>query len=220
MKTASFRVCSEMMGPEKLTDLSCAEFAEKLASTSPTPGGGGTSALVGALGAALGSMVGALTVGKPKFADVEADLKALMQRADALRQALLDCVDLDAEAFAPLAKAYAIPKDDPERDEVMERCLRDAAAVPMRILKLCCEGIELQREFAEKGSKLAISDAATGVVFCWSAMYGAAVNVKVNTKAMRDRAYAEQLNTEVDQLMEQYWPIAEAVYENIYRRFC
>ena len=205
---------------KKLTQNSCAEFTELLASKAAVPGGGGASALAAALGAALGGMVGALTVGKEKYAAVEADIKELMAQADVLRQKLLDCVDRDAEAFAPLAKAYAIPKDDPTRDAVMEECLRRAAAVPMEILDLSCEMIGLHRQFADKGSDLAISDAATGVVLCWSAMYGAAVNVKVNTKSMKDRAYADKLNAHVDQQMEKYWKIAEQVYEDVYGRFC
>lgn len=208
------------MESEKLIDLSCAEFSAQLASAAPVPGGGSTSALVGALGAALGTMVGSLTVGKPKYADVEPELRELMAKASLLREQLLACVDADASAFAPLAKAYAIPKDDPARAETMELCLREAAAVPMRVLRLCCEGIELQREFAAKGSALAVSDAATGVVFCCSAMYGAAVNVKVNTKSMQDRTYAEELNREVDALLEQYGPTAEDVFKDVYRRFC
>ena len=196
------------------------EFTEVLASKAAVPGGGGASALVGALGIALGNMVGELTVGKKKYADVEEDVRALMAKAQALRVRLLECVNKDAEAFEPLSRAYGIPKDDPTRAEVLEKCLRDAAAAPLEILDLCCESIELQREFADKGSVLAVSDAATGVVFCWSAMYGAAVNVKVNTKAMKDKAYADGINAQVDAQMEKYWPIAEKVYEDVYRRFC
>ena len=199
---------------------SVSEFTEALASKAAVPGGGGASALVGAIGIALGDMVGELTVGKKKYADVEEDVKALMARAQELRVRLLACVNKDAEAFAPLSRAYGIPKDDPTRDEVMEKCLRDAAAAPLEILDLCCEAIELQREFAAKGSVLAISDAATGVVFCWSAMYGAAVNVKVNTKSMKDREYAEKINAHVDARMAKYWPIAEKVYQDVYGRFC
>jgi len=199
---------------------SVTEFTEVLASRSAVPGGGGASALVGAIGIALGNMVGELTVGKKKYADVEEDVKALMERAQDLRVRLLACVNKDAEAFEPLSRAYGIPKEDPARDEIMEQCLRDAAAAPLEILDLCCEAIELQREFADKGSALAISDAATGVVFCWSAMYGAAVNVKVNTKSMKDRAYADQINAHVDAQMAKYWPVAEKVYEDVYRRFC
>nr|WP_325183554.1 cyclodeaminase/cyclohydrolase family protein [uncultured Oscillibacter sp.] len=199
---------------------SVTEFTEALASKAAVPGGGGASALVGAIGIALGDMVGELTVGKKKYADVEEDVKALMVRAQELRVKLLSCVNRDAEAFEPLSRAYGIPKDDPTRDEVMEKCLRDAAAAPLEILDLCCEAIELQREFAAKGSVLAISDAATGVVFCWSAMYGAAVNVKVNTKSMKDREYAEKINAHVDAQMEKYWPVAEKVYQDVYGRFC
>ena len=199
---------------------SVTEFTEALASKAAVPGGGGASALVGAIGVALGDMVGELTVGKKKYADVEEDVKALMARAQELRVKLLSCVDKDAEAFEPLSRAYGIPKDDPARDEVMEKCLRDAAAAPLEILDLCCEAIELQREFAAKGSVLAVSDAATGVVFCWSAMYGAAVNVKVNTKSMKDRDYAEKINAHVDAQMTKYRPIAEKVYQDVYGRFC
>lgn len=199
---------------------SVTEFTEALASKAAVPGGGGASALVGAIGIALGDMVGELTVGKKKYADVEEDVKALMARAQELRVKLLSCVNKDAEAFEPLSRAYGIPKDDPTRDEVMEKCLRDAAAAPLEILDLCCEAIELQREFAAKGSVLAISDAATGVVFCWSAMYGAAVNVKVNTKSMKDRAYAEKINAHVDAQMAKYRSLAEKVYQDVYGRFC
>lgn len=203
-----------------MLDKSVTEFTELLASKAPVPGGGGASALVGAIGIALGDMVGELTVGKKKYADVEEDVKALMAKAQDLRVRLLACVQKDAEAFEPLSKAYGIPKDDPARDGIMEKCLRDAAVAPLEILDLCCEAIELQREFADKGSVLAISDAATGVVFCWSAMYGAAVNVKVNTKAMKDREYAAKINAHVDERMAKYWPVAEKVYEDVYGRFC
>ena len=111
-------------------------FTEQLASPAPVPGGGGACALVGAVGIALGDMVGELTVGKKKFADVEADLRALMARAQDLRVRLLDCVEKDAVAFEPLSRAYGIPKDDPTRDEIMEKCLHDAAAVPLEIFDL------------------------------------------------------------------------------------
>lgn len=202
------------------TERSCREFTELLASKSPVPGGGGASALVGAIGVALGDMVGEFTVGKKKYADVESDVRALMARAQELRKRLLECVERDAAAFEPLSRAYALPHDAPERGEVMEKCLRDAAAPPLEIFDLCCEAIELQREFAEKGSALVISDAATGVVLCWAAMYGAAVNVKVNTKLMCDREYAEKINLHIDESMEKYWRVAEEVYKSVYGRFC
>ena len=204
----------------QFTEMSCQQFADALASKASVPGGGGASALVAALGAALGTMVGNFTLGKKKYADVEADIRTLMEQAEDLRGRLLACIDADAAAFEPLSRAYGIPKEDPGRAEIMEKCLRDAAAVPMEVLRLSCKVIDLQKEFAEKGSVMVVSDAGTGVVFCWSALYGAALNVKVNTKLMADRAYAEALNGEVDALVNKYWKIAEQVYESVYGRFC
>ena len=103
----------------ELLNSSVTNFTEQLASPAPVPGGGGASALVGAIGIALGDMVGELTVGKKKYADVEDEIKALMARAQELRVKLLKCIEKDAEMFEPLSKAYGIPKDDPTRDEVM-----------------------------------------------------------------------------------------------------
>ena len=199
---------------------SVAAFTEQLASSAPVPGGGGASALVGAVGIALGDMVGELTVGKKRYADVESDLRSLMVRAQDLRVRLLACVEKDAVAFEPLSRAYAIPKDDPNRSEIMEKCLHDAAAVPLEIFDLVCEAVELQREFAQKGSKLVISDAATGVSFCRAALEGAAVNVKVNTRLMKDRAYADAVDAHIDAGLERYRALAEEVFEGVYRRFC
>lgn len=203
-----------------LLEGSVTNFTKRLASPAPVPGGGSASALAGALGVALGDMVGELTVGKEAYAGAGDELRALMARAQELRVRLLTCVEKDASAFEQLSKAYRIPKDDPARDEAMETRLRGAAAVPLEILELCCEAIELHEAFAEKGGRLVISDAATGVALCWGAMYGAAVNVKVNTKLMKDRAYAGRINARVDEKMDKYWRIAERVYEDIYNSFC
>jgi len=196
------------------------DFTALLSSKAATPGGGGASALAGALGAALGAMVGNLTIGKPKYAAVEEDIIVLTERAKTLSKRLVALVDADAVAFEPLSMAYSLPKDAPNRDDIMEACLRRAADVPLEILRCCCEAIELNEAFAEKGSVMAVSDAATGAVLCWGAMYGAAVNVKVNTKLMKRRDYADAINAEVDARMEEYWKRAEKVYEDIYRRYC
>lgn len=197
----------------------CGGFLDALASRAPVPGGGGASALAGALGAALCTMVGNYTVGKKKYAGVEGDVKNLMTRAEDLRARLLALVDADAAAFEPLSRAYAIPKDDPDREQVMEECLRNAAAPPMEILRLSCEVIDLHSETLEKGSVMMLSDVGTGVVLCWSALCGAALNVKVNTGSMTDRAYAQAMNDEVDALMERYRKIAEQVYGAVLGRF-
>ena len=204
----------------ELVNGSVAEFTELLASPAPVPGGGGACALVGAVGIALGDMVGELTVGKKKYADVEAEIRSLMDRAQDLRKRLLVCVQKDAVAFEPLSRAYGIPKDDPSRDEVMEKCLHDAAAVPLEIFDLACEAIEIERDFAEKGSRLVISDAATGVSFCRAALEGAAVNVKVNTRLMKDREHAGRIDAHVDEGLARYRELAQQVFETVYQRFC
>ena len=196
----------------------CQGFLDALASKAPVPGGGGASALVGALGAALCTMVGNYTVGKKKYVDVEEDVKALMAKAEDIRARLLALVDADAEAFEPLSKAYAIPKDDPNRESVMEQCLRDAAATPMAILRLSCEAIDLHREMLDKGSVIMLSDVGTGVIFCQSALLGAALNVKVNTKSMADRDFARAMDEEADALVEKYSAIARQVYDAVMGR--
>lgn len=203
----------------EFTKQSCEEFIEALASKEPVPGGGGASALVGAVGMALGSMVGNLTVGKEKYAGVERDIRLLMAEAGDIQKKLLGAIDEDAAAFEPLSRAYGIPKDDPDRAEIMEKALRSAALPPLKIMKLCCRAIEIHSELAEKGSVMVVSDAGTGAVLCWGAMYGAALNVRVNTKSMRDREYAEAVDAQVDELMEKYWKIAEATYESVCGRF-
>ena len=202
-----------------MNDMSVREFGAILAAKTSVPGGGGASALVGALGVALGSMVGNFTLGKKKYADVEPEIIKLMDEAEKLRGDLLDCIDEDAAAFEPLSKAYGIPKEEPGRDETLEKCLRDAAAAPMKILELSCRCVELHKEFAEKGSAMMVSDAGTGVTFCQAAMRGAAINVKVNTKLMKDRAHAEAMNKHVDELMAKYIPLADEVFESVYGRF-
>ena len=147
----------------EMMDKTCKDFLGELASRSATPGGGGAAALVGAVGAALGNMVGCLTAGKPKYAAVEGDILALNQKAAALRARLEELVEADAAAFAPLAKAYGIPKDDPDRPAVMARALEAAAAVPLEIMEACGEAIALLEEYEAKGSVLAVSGVGVAV---------------------------------------------------------
>ncbi len=193
------------------------EFTSVLASNSPTPGGGGASALVGSIAICLGSMVGSLTIGKKKYAQFEDELNDLQIKAEALRVKLLDGINDDAKAFEPLAKAYGIPKDDPTRAEQLEQCLKLAADGPFGILKDICSAIELINRYGQIGSKLAISDAATGAMIGYGALYGAAINVKANTKLMKDKDYANKLNQKVDELVDRYGQLALETYQNIER---
>jgi formiminotetrahydrofolate cyclodeaminase len=199
----------------KMIDKTVTAFTEELASPAPVPGGGGASALAGAIGISLGDMVGELTTGKKKYADVEEDIRSLMERAQALRVRLLEFVDGDAEAFAPLAKAYSIPRDDPDRDAVMESALRTACSVPMDILRACAEAVDIIEEFAAKGSRLAVSDAGCGAILCKAAMQAASLNIYINTKSMKDRACARALEAEADGLLARYTLKADEIYTSV-----
>ena len=199
-----------------MLELKINDFLDRLGSADAVPGGGGASALAGALGSSLGTMVGSLTVGKKKYADVEEDIKALMAEMRELSGRLVECVNKDAELFAPLAEAYGIPKDAPGRDEILEKCLRDAASAPFEIMELSCKAIELLEQFAAKGSKLVVSDAATGAALCKGALLGAAVNVRVNTRLMKDEKYASDLDAKTDAMIEEYSQRADKVFSDFY----
>ena len=194
------------------------KFLAELASSAPTPGGGGAAALCGALGIALGNMVGNLTLGKKKYADVQEDIEALNARAQALRADFAALIDADAEAFAPLSRAYGIPKDDPGRDEIMESALLRAAEPPLEIMRKCAEALDVIADYAAKGSALAISDAGCAAALCGAALQAAALNVRINTKSMKNRAAAEEIDAETDELLQKYSTIAQEIYKRVYGR--
>lgn len=191
------------------------KFLAELASSAPTPGGGGAAALCGALGIALGNMVGNLTLGKKKYADVQEDIAALNQRAEAIRADFVALIDADAEAFAPLSRAYSIPRDDPARDEIMEPALLKAAEAPLEIMRKCAEALELISGYAAKGSALAISDAGCAAALCGAAMESAALNVKINTKSMKNRAVADNINAEMNELLQKYFALSQEIYNDV-----
>ena len=198
---------------------SCRRFVEVLASDAPAPGGGGAAALVGAIGTALGNMVGSLTVGKKKYADVEEEILALKAKCDQLQNELLDQVPADAEGFIPLSKAYGIPKDDPSRPEIMEKATITACQVPMHIMELCCESIEAISVFAAKGSRLAVSDAGCGAVCCKAALQSASLNVFINTKSLKNREVAEEMNAKANGMLDKYCAMADEIFAGVRANF-
>ena len=192
------------------TDYSCKDFITVLSGKSPVPGGGGAAALAGAIGIALGNMVGSLTVGKKTYAAVEEDIIQCKKKADDITARLLDLVEKDAEAFEPLSAAYGMPKSTPEeiekKAEVMEAALVGACEVPLEIMRTCAEAI------AEKGSKIAISDAGVGATLLKSALQGASLNIYINTKSMADKEAAASYNKEADELREKYEQKADEIF--------
>ena len=202
-----------------MTLATCREFVKVLASDAPAPGGGGAAALVGAIGTALGNMVGSLTVGKKKYADVQDEIIALKAKCDELQKQLLDQVEADEVNFLPLAKAYGIPKDDPTRDKVMEEATIIACSTPMKIMELCCEAIEAIKVFAEKGSRLAVSDAGCGAVCCKAALQSASLNVFINTKSLKNREVAEEMNKKANGMLDKYCAMADEIFATVRANF-
>ena len=198
-----------------MTMESCRKFVEVLASNAPAPGGGGAAALVGAIGTALGNMVGSLTVGKKKYADVEEEIIALKAKCDALQTELLNQVEADEINFVPLAKAYGIPKDDPNRDTIMEEATMVACSTPVKIMELCCEAMEAIAVFAAKGSRLAVSDAGCGAVCVKAALQAASLNVFINTKTLKNREVAGAMNAKCLDMLAKYGAMADEIFETV-----
>lgn len=206
-----------------LTIKSCEEYIELLSSSDPVPGGGGASAVVGAMGVALGNMVGSLTVGKKKYADVEDEVIELKKSADKLQNELIELAEKDATGFIPLSQAYGLPSGTDEekkhKQKVMEEALRVACEAPLAMMEKCCEGILLHERMGAIGTAIAISDIGVGVLFCKAALKGASLNVRINTKSMKDREYAEELNSKVQNMIETYSQKADDIYNGVARRF-
>lgn len=201
------------------TDKTCREFVEHTAGKTPVPGGGSVSALVGALGAALGRMVGSLTLGKKKYADVQDEMLELVREADRLQAELLDLVQADIDIFRPLAELYGMKAEtDIEKEKkaaMLEEALENACGVPISIMEKCGRAIELSKEFAAKGSRLAVSDAGASAIICKSALQAASLNVYINTGSMTNRKRADELNTICAMHLMNYATMADEVFEMV-----
>ncbi|MDR2487176.1 MAG: cyclodeaminase/cyclohydrolase family protein [Clostridiales Family XIII bacterium] len=211
------------MEKKHLAELDVTEFVFQLSSRKPTPGGGGASALAGALGIALGGMVANLTIGKPNYANADDEMKKLKVSAYRVQKELLELIQKDADGFDPLAGAYRMPsgtdEEKAEKARVMEAALKDAAENPLAIMERCAEALELLEALALRGNRLAVSDAGCGAALCRAAMQSAWLNVAVNTVAMRDAEYAARLNDRGSALLGEYLPRAEKLYCSIEEGF-
>lgn len=188
-----------------MLEKSCSQFLEELASKAPIPGGGGAAAYGGAIGMALSNMVGNLTVGKKKYADVEDEVKDLIEKGNKIIEELKVLVDKDAEVFEPLSKAYGLPKDTPEqakfKEEVLEKCSKEACSVPMEIMRKSYEGIEIHKRMGQIGTMIAISDVGCGVVFLKASLISGSLNVMINLSAIKDQEYVKVTTEEMNQLL-------------------
>jgi len=200
-------------------ELSTNDFVIQLASKAPVPGGGGAAALIGALGAALGNMVVNLTSGKKKYAAFEEDLHRIQYELTELQTALLQFIDEDAVAFFPLSQAYGIKavteEEKQQKQIILQKALKEASLVPMKIVKACYRGLEIQEELSIKGSSLAISDVACGVQGLRTGLLAGRVNVMINLGMIQDTDFVIEAKTELDELTQKGIALADRIYSEI-----
>jgi methenyltetrahydrofolate cyclohydrolase len=205
-----------------MVDQTCSAFIEVLASKAPVPGGGGAAAMGGAIGMALSNMVGNLTVGKKKFAEVEGEAKELIAQGEDIIAKLKRLVDKDAEVFEPLSKAYGLPKNTPEeakyKEETMENCCKVACGVPMEIMRAAFEGIKIHARMGEIGTMIAISDVGCGVVFLKSALISGSLNVIINLNTIKDQEFCSTTRKEMDEMLSTGSKIADETLALVLRK--
>jgi formiminotetrahydrofolate cyclodeaminase len=200
-----------------VTEDSVEKFLDDLASGHPTPGGGSAAAIMGAMGAALISMVCNVTIGKKGYEAVEGEMKALLHESEKVRQRLTDMVADDIAAFNSILAAYKLPKstevEKAARGAAIQAGLRRATEVPIDCARVCGEVIALARRASEHGYLNVISDGGVGVLAGFAGLRSAALNVYINAPALKDRDFAERATAELKKLVEHCAAESEAVYK-------
>jgi glutamate formiminotransferase/formiminotetrahydrofolate cyclodeaminase len=198
------------------------DFLDALAEGTPAPGGGSAAAYAGAAGAALAAMVARLTLGKKKYVGVEAQMYALLGRAEALRTALTEAIQKDAQAFEAVMDSYKLPKDTDEeaavRQQAVEAAMLDAARVPLETARLAVETIELCAQAVAIGNLNAISDGASGAALARASLTGAGYNVRINVASLDAPAAGESLLQEIRQLERRADEIEASIRSHLVER--
>jgi len=202
-----------------LTDKPVTTFLDELASNAPAPGGGSVTALSGALGAALISMVCNLTVGKKRYADVQDDIEALLAQSEALRQELTDLLEEDVKAYTAYSVSAKMPRDTEEekaeRTKAMQAALKVATDVPLRIAEAAIKVMDLCMPSAEKGNKWAVSDAGVAVLMAEAALRSAALNVLINLGTIKDQDFVAAKRAHLDNLLAGKGIMRDQIYDYV-----
>ena len=200
------------------------EYLDRLAAKLPAPGGGSAAALVGALGAALESMVANFTVGKEAYREVEADVKSVLEQSEALRGELTKLVQADMDVYSKVSSAYALPQASAEekaaRTEAIQAALKVAAQVPHKVVVACDKVLATCPELAAKGSANLISDVGVAVVFAEAALQAAYLNVEINLAGIKDEAYADQMRRELAPLVARAPKTRDEVWQRVLEAVC
>lgn len=203
----------------KYVDMSMTEFAEELASKKSMPGGGSVAAYALTLSNSLASMVANFTTGKKKYAKFEDDIQNILKKIEVISQRAIAMVDEDAEAFLPLAAVYKMPaeSEDEKRSKniKMQKCLKNAAIVPMNLLRLSLEVLDLHEELLIKGSKMLISDVGVGVQMLRASALSAKLNVLINIKDIKDCEFVEKMSSEMDKLVKEITEKCDKIYGGV-----
>ena len=200
-----------------LTEKPVTIFLDELASSAPAPGGGSAAALSGALGAALVSMVCNLTLGKKKYADVQEDIEALLEKSEALRKELTDLLEEDVKAYTAYSQAAKMPRQTEEqkaeRSKAMQSALKGATDVPLCIAEAAVKVMYLCRPAAEKGNVWAVSDAGVAVLLAEAALRSAALNVLINLGSLKDAEFVAEKRAKLESLLEGKGVMRDEIYD-------
>lgn len=196
--------------------LTVEEYMDMFASKAPVPGGGGVCGVVGALAAAAGEMVCSLTLGKKKFESIEPEIKGVTKRLNEARQVLLSLADKDAEVFEPLAKSY---KDKTKTDEEMDLLYANAAGVPLDIMRNVYSILDEFDYLAKNGSRLAVSDAACAAVYARAAISGEILNVRINTRCIKNPEIRAEIEGEANCLYENALRKCDEIFDEVLKGF-
>jgi methenyltetrahydrofolate cyclohydrolase len=203
----------------KLTEMPVHDFLDALASKNPAPGGGGGAAMAGALAAALASMVCNLTLGKEKYAAVQDEIRALLDKTEALRQQLTRLVEADEEAYNVLSAAYRLPKETGEqkaaRTAAIQKALINATATPMEIAQACVEVLALCGPIAEKGNVGAVSDAGVAALLAEAGLRSAALNVQINLATIKDAEFVAESSRQLKRLLRGKGRLKERIVKDV-----
>ncbi len=190
---------------QQIKDKTLQQFLDELASKAATPGGGSAAAIMGSTSAALTSMVCNLTIGNPRYTEVEADMQTLLQKSEALREQFTGMIEADIDAFNTVMAAYGLPKiteaEKNKRTDAIQQALKAATKVPLDCARACAEAIKLSREAAEKGNTNVITDAGVAVMAGYAALKSAALNVYVNAGMIKDKTYSQGRLNELESIL-------------------
>ena len=205
-----------------LTEKPVTVFVDELASSAPAPGGGSAAALSGALGAALVSMVCNLTIGKKKYADVQDEIQAILEKSEALRHRLLELLEADVQVYTKVSQAMKMPRETEEQKQAraaaLQEALKAATLVPLQVAEACVQVMDLCRPVAEKGNKNAVSDAGVGVLMAEAGLRSAALNVLINLAWIKDQDFVAEKRAELEALLEGKAELRDEVYEFVVRK--